>query len=142
MKAPGGKKGPSGKKLTTISIRVAAVRFGPVQHDILLNLGPDHRSGSANLLNLGPDLPEPVGRVRRVRFKVQRHLNREPDLCDRFFNHNTIYCTYRPGYPRRCQDADPYILIPRVRVFIWPVCQVLGLYQCIYFVDLCTVQCI
>jgi hypothetical protein len=60
--------------------RLAAVRFGPVQSNILLNLGPDRRSGSANSLNLGPDPPEPVERVRRVRFKVQRHLNREPDL--------------------------------------------------------------
>ena len=45
-------------------VRVAAVRFGPVQHDFLLNLKPDRWSGSANSLNLGPDLPEPVERVQ------------------------------------------------------------------------------
>ena len=61
-------------------LRVAAVRFGPVQHDFLLNLKLDRWSGSANPLNLGPDLPEPVERVQRVRFKVQGRLDLKPDL--------------------------------------------------------------
>ena len=65
---------------SAVKTRLAAVRFGPVQHDFLLNHEPDHRSGSAKPLNRGPDLPEPVERVQRVRFKVQRRLDREPDL--------------------------------------------------------------
>jgi hypothetical protein len=49
-------------------IRDAAVRFGPVQRHFLLNLKPDHWSGSPNPLNLGPDLVE---RVQMVRFRFR-----------------------------------------------------------------------
>ena len=60
--------------------RLATVRFGLVQHDFWLNRKPDRWSGSAILLNLGLDPFEPVKHVRRVWFKVQRHLNPELDL--------------------------------------------------------------
>ena len=42
----------------------AAVRFGPVQRTLGLNLGPDLRFGSSRLLNLGLDLEGPVQQVR------------------------------------------------------------------------------
>ena len=42
----------------------AAVRFGPVQRTLCLNLGPDLWFGSSRLLNLGLDLEGPVRKVR------------------------------------------------------------------------------
>jgi hypothetical protein len=48
--------------------RDAAVRFGPVQRHSPLNLKLDHRSGSPNPLNLGPD---PLERVQMVRFRFR-----------------------------------------------------------------------
>jgi len=38
----------------------AAVRFGPVQRTLRLNLGPDLWFGSSRLLNFGLDLEGPV----------------------------------------------------------------------------------
>ena len=52
-----------------------AVRFGPVQQAFHLNLGLDHRSSSANLLNLGPDFGGPVHQVRSGQISGS---NREP----------------------------------------------------------------
>jgi len=42
----------------------AAVRFGPVQRTLCLNLGPDLWFGSSRLLNIGLDLEGPVRQVR------------------------------------------------------------------------------
>ena len=42
----------------------AVVRFGRVRYTNLLNLELDHRSGSINFLNLGPDFRGPVQLVQ------------------------------------------------------------------------------
>ena len=47
-----------------ITISDAAVRFGPVQRALCLNLGLDLWFGSEELSNLGLDLEGPVQRVR------------------------------------------------------------------------------
>jgi hypothetical protein len=60
--------------------RLAAVRFGPVQCGFLLNLKPDHRSGSYKSLNIEPDRRVCAERVQRVRFRVQQFLDPEPDF--------------------------------------------------------------
>ena len=60
--------------------RLAAVRFGPVQCGFLLNLKPDHRSGSYKSLNVEPDRRVCAERVQRVRFRVQQFLDPEPDF--------------------------------------------------------------
>ena len=49
----------------------AAVRFGPVQWALLLNLELDHRSGSTNSSNFGLDFGGPVLRFGSVKFEVR-----------------------------------------------------------------------
>ena len=62
----GGRGGTSGKSKKNLSHLTsdAAVRFGPVQRILCLNLGPDFWFGSSRLLNLGLDLEGPVWQVR------------------------------------------------------------------------------